>query len=196
MLLSLNANVPRYFIERYLGDADLGLFAGMAYIAAAAGMVVNSLGQAISPRLSQYWASGAYAAFRALLMKFAALAGIWGLLGIGVAILAGQELLILVYGIDYATRSDTFVWLMVVAAVSHFASVCGFGMTAARIIRSQSIQFTCVAIIGIISAIVFIPGHGLNAAALAFGISLLTQLSISALCLHHALARKIYSCES
>ncbi|HRB81178.1 MAG TPA: lipopolysaccharide biosynthesis protein [Nitrospira sp.] len=196
MLLSLNANIPRYFIERYIGDGALGLFAGMAYVAAAAGMAVNSLGQAMSPRLSQHWARGAFVEFRTLFMKFAALAGLWGLIGIGVAFAVGAQLLTLLYGADYATHSDTFVWLMGVAAVSHLASVCGFGMTAARIIRSQSIQFACVAAIGTVSAIVLIPGHGLNAAALAFGISLFAQLFISALCLHYALARKDQPCKS
>ena len=31
MLISLNANIPRYFIEHYLGTEQLGIFAAMAY---------------------------------------------------------------------------------------------------------------------------------------------------------------------
>jgi len=190
MLLSLNANVPRYFIERYWGDGALGHFAGMAYIALATGMVVNSLGQAMSPRLSQYWARGSLGAFRTLFVKFAVLAGLWGLVGVGVAFMAGSPLLTFLYGTDYATHSDTFVWLMGAAAVSHLASVYGFSMTAARIISSQFVQFACVTAVGIIGAIGLVPGHGLNGAAWAFGSSLLVQLLMGAFYLHYTLSRR------
>jgi len=187
-LLSLNANIPRYFIERYWGAGALGQFASMAYIAVAAGMIVNSLGQAMSPRLSQHWASGAFGAFRTLLLKFMVLAGLWGLIGVGVAFVAGSSLMTLLYGTEYANHADTFVWIMGAAAVSHLASVYGYGMTAARIIRSQFVQFAVVAAIGIIAAISLVPSHGLNGAAWAFGASLLAQLVMGAFYLHYSLS--------
>jgi O-antigen/teichoic acid export membrane protein len=35
-LVLLNTNIPRYFIERYLGEWELGIFAALAYIMVAA----------------------------------------------------------------------------------------------------------------------------------------------------------------
>ena len=45
MLISLNSNIPRYFIEKYLGERELGLFAALAYLMVAGGMVVSALGE-------------------------------------------------------------------------------------------------------------------------------------------------------
>src|SRR5207248_2711872 len=53
LLLSLNANVPRYFIERSLGERELGLFAAMAFLLLpGTSILIAALGQAASPRLA------------------------------------------------------------------------------------------------------------------------------------------------
>ena len=46
LLISLNTNLPRYFIEIHLGEASLGIFSAMAYLIVAGGMLITSLGQA------------------------------------------------------------------------------------------------------------------------------------------------------
>ncbi len=53
MLISLNANLPRYFIEHYLGQRDLGIFAAMAYLQVVGTTVISALGQSASPRLAK-----------------------------------------------------------------------------------------------------------------------------------------------
>ncbi len=191
MLLSLNSSMPRYFIELYWGERSLGIYAGMAYVTVAMGMLVNSVGQSLSPRLSQYWAAGSLRSFRGLLGKFALFATIWGLLGIGVGVVGEAKILTLLYGNEFTDHSETFVWLMAVAAISHLSSVCGFGMTAARIIRSQSVQFACVAVVGLIGSLILIPRYGLIGAAWSFGASLLTQLVLSFLCLSIEMSRRV-----
>lgn len=191
MLLSLNSSLPRYFIERHWGEGSLGIYAGMAYVTVAMGMLVNSVGQSLSPRLSQYWAAGSFRSFSGLLGKFALFATVWGLLGIGVALAGAEKILALLYGDTFADHSQTFVWLMAVAAIAHLSSVCGFGMTAARIIRSQSVQFACVAVVGLIGSLILIPRYGLNGAAWSFGASVLTQLVLSFLVLSIEMFRRV-----
>jgi O-antigen/teichoic acid export membrane protein len=191
MLLSLNSSLPRYFIERFWGEGSLGIYAGMAYVTVAMGMLVNSVGQSLSPRLSQYWAAGSFRAFRGLLGTFALSATVWGLLGIGAALAGAEKILTLLYGDTFADHSQTFVWLMAVAAIAHLSSVCGYGMTAARIIRSQSVQFACVAVVGLIGSLILIPRYGLNGAAWSFGASVLTQLVLSCLCLSVEMSRRV-----
>ena len=53
LLDSLNANVPRYSIERHLGDAALGYFAALASIMLAGNMVVGALAQSASAGLAR-----------------------------------------------------------------------------------------------------------------------------------------------
>ena len=42
--MSLNANMPRYFIEHYMVEGALGYFAAMAYIFVAGNTVMAALG--------------------------------------------------------------------------------------------------------------------------------------------------------
>src|SRR5215203_2877989 len=44
-LISLNMNIPRYFVEGYLGEHELGIFAAIAYIMVAGQTAVTALGQ-------------------------------------------------------------------------------------------------------------------------------------------------------
>ena len=55
MLISLNTNIPRYFIERSLGERELGIFASMAHFMIAGSMVINALGQSAAPRLAKHY---------------------------------------------------------------------------------------------------------------------------------------------
>jgi O-antigen/teichoic acid export membrane protein len=187
LFISLNDTVPRYFIERFEGEGPLGIFAAMAYLMVAEGMIVNALGQSVSPQLAKYWVENSIPTFRALLLKIVALASLIGAGGVTVALVAGPELLHLVYGPEYAAQSDVLVWLMVAAAIANLASVLGYAMTAARLIRIQSIQLACTTITGAICCALLIPPHGLNGAAWAIGLALLMQVAFAIMCLLYAL---------
>src|SRR5690606_6566465 len=73
MLISLNTNIPRYFVERYLGEAQLGIYAAMAYLIVAGNTVVSALGQSASPRLAAYYAEGNRRAYGRLLGRLLAI---------------------------------------------------------------------------------------------------------------------------
>ncbi len=69
MLISLNTNIPKYFIEYYLGERQLGIFSSIAYLLVAGNIVVSALAQSASPRLAKYYAEGNSSAFRTLLLN-------------------------------------------------------------------------------------------------------------------------------
>lgn len=181
MLLALNANMPRYFIQHYLGVRELGIFAAMAYLMVAGSAFVNSIGQTISPRLARYWADDDLSHFRSLLLRLAGSVSLLGASGIVAAWLAGPPVLRLLYGGEFADRSDVLVWIMVAAAVSYIASALGYGMMAARLIRIQSVQFTFVTAAGVLGCFVLVPSYGLVGAACAMIVSHLVQLLIATL---------------
>ena len=56
-MISLNLNIPRYFLERSFGEHNLGIFAALAYPLTAGTLVINALGQSASPRLAKYFES-------------------------------------------------------------------------------------------------------------------------------------------
>jgi O-antigen/teichoic acid export membrane protein len=167
MLFSLNSNLPRYFIEQYLGERELGIFAAIAYLMMIGNIVVNALGQSAMPRLGKYYAAGEKIAFRKLMFK---LVGIGLLLGgtlVLTAVIRGKEILMILYQPEYAQYTDLFVWLMVAAAISYISCFLGDAMTAARCFRIQVPLLILVTSTSAIASIWFIPSIGLQGAAIA-----------------------------
>ncbi len=189
MLISLNANIPRYFIVHYLGTEQLGIFAAMAYYMLAGNTIVGALGQSASPRLARHYAEGRIRAFRSLLMKLVGIGALLGAVGILVAIVAGREVLIMFYTPEFAKRVDVFLWIMGAAAVSYIASVLGYGMTAARYFRVQTPLMASVALCSALACFWLVPGSGIFGAARAILASALVLLLGSCFIVMHAICR-------
>ncbi|AHY47006.1 Membrane protein involved in the export of O-antigen and teichoic acid [Rubrobacter radiotolerans] len=186
-LVTLNSSIPRYFIQGYFGEAELGLFTAMSYIIVAGATFVNALGQAASPRLSRLYADGDLGAFRRLLAKACGLGAAIGAAGILAAIVAGPEILTVLYSDEYAARSEVFVILMVAAAFGYVASFLGYGMTAARYFRAQIPLFVGTVASVALACWLLVPGGGLAGAATALIVGGVVQIAGSLVALAHAM---------
>ncbi len=187
MLLSLNSNIPRYFIEEYLGERELGIFAALAYLMVAGNMVIFALGESASPRLAKYYSARNLPAFRGLLIKLVGLAALIGGMAIIVAQFAGRELLTILYRPEYGLHQDLFVLLMVAGAISYMSSFLGYGMTAARYFRVQTPLFVIVTAISAIACLWLLPTQGLIGAAKALMVAAIMQAIFSLGVIIHAL---------
>jgi len=192
MLISLNTDIPRYIIAGYLGERELGIFAAIAYLMVAGNMIVNALGQSASPRLAKYYAAGNKVAFRTLLVKLVGIGTVLGGVAIFLAMVAGRQILTLVYRPEYAQQVNLFVWLMVAAGISYVASFLGYGMTSARYFRVQMPLFIAVTGTSAMACLWLIPTRGLQGAAIALILAAIVQLGFSLGVIFHAL-RKINS---
>ena len=181
MLISLNVNIPRYFIEGELGEEALGYYSALAYLAIAATTVVNALGQAAAPRLAQRHAARDEKRFVALLYKLVGLALALGFGGWLVARLFGETVLAILYTVEYAPYTDLFAWLMAVTMVVLMGSVLGYAMTAMRRFRVQLPIFVAVVAANAFCCALLIPRVGLMGAVWALLASGLVQGFTSAL---------------
>lgn len=189
MLISLNTNIPRYFIERYLGERELGIFAAMSYLMVVGSMVVSALAESASPRLAKYYAAGNSTAFRTLLLKLVGVGLMLGMGGVFVAVVAGKPILTLLYRPEYAERADLFAWLMVAAGMGYVSSFLGYGMTAARYFRVQMPLFVLVTGSCAIACFWLIPTQGVRGAAIALIIGAIVQVVFSLGVIVYALQR-------
>jgi O-antigen/teichoic acid export membrane protein len=167
MLISLNSNIPRYFVERALGERELGVFSAMAYLQVAETVVVSALGQSASPRLAKYYAEDNPAAFRMLLLKLIGIGALLGITGVLVAFVAGQNILTLLYRPEYAEHMDVFVWIMVAAGLWNVTSMIGYGATASRRMHSQPLALCAVTAVSFVACQSLVSTHGLWGAAIA-----------------------------
>jgi O-antigen/teichoic acid export membrane protein len=175
MLVSLQTNVPRYFIKQRLGTEDLGVFAAMASLFIAGGLFVNAVGQSASPRLARAFAARDWRQFGRALAWMVGGALTLGLGGAGVAALFGRPLLAMFFGAAYAEHSGIFTTLMFVSGLAYSCSVLGYAMTAARCFSAQPPLFTAVVLCEIAACAVLVPRLGLTGAALAWGLALAVQ---------------------
>ncbi len=189
MLVSLNMNIPRYFVQWHFGERQLGFFVAVAYLMVAGGMVVTALGQAACPRLARYHSGGDLRAFRLLLAKLAG--GIIVLSGIGVlaALFAGREILTILYRPEYASGADVFVWLMVASGVGGVGVILRYGCISARRFAAQLPLWIVIAGSNALMCLLLIPRYGVKGAGMAMTVSAVVQVAGNFLILSRAVGR-------
>jgi len=165
MLNSLNTSIPRFVLEASYGKYELGIYAGLAYLLVAGSTVCSALGQSASPRLAKLFAKEESRRFMALLTRLILFGVGIGLAGALLTIVAGRQLLTLIYSAAYADQVNVMVALAISASFTFAASFLGFGMTALREFKSQFGIGVCVTLVGGIASLLLVPPFGLLGAA-------------------------------
>jgi O-antigen/teichoic acid export membrane protein len=167
VLINLYPNIPRYFVEGYLGSHALGIFAAMAYTTVAGIKLVDSLAQTVGPRLAGYHAAGNETIYRIVAFRTVGIGLLLGAAGVLVVLFAGSEILTLMYGPEYAAYPDVFLLLMVAAAIDCMTSFQYWAITAARRFASQMPLYALVACASAAACFWLVPTAGLRGAAIA-----------------------------
>jgi O-antigen/teichoic acid export membrane protein len=175
-VLSLHANVPRYFIGASLGIAEVGAFSAMASLGLAGSTICNALGQVASPRLANDYADGKQRPFLLTVAKLLIAALAAGLLGIAAAATWGSWLLTVLFRTEYGRFQDVFVILMFSAGLSYLASVLGYALTAARRFYCQLPIFAIALAVTVAVCLWLTPRMGLRGAAIGAAAGSLTQM--------------------
>ena len=132
LAISLNYNVPQYFIENNVGVYELGVFAALLSLTMIDTQVISALGQVASPRLSQYFAKGEIKSFQVLTLQLVAIGALLGGLVMLVSVYFGKKIIMGFFGPEYARYFTTFIWLMIGSWVTNVTMILGYGITAAR----------------------------------------------------------------
>lgn len=167
MLLALQESIPRYMIAHYLGEADLGIFAAMWYLTIPGQMMANAVGHSAIPRFSHYYAESDYASFRRLLLRFLSLGALMGMGAIVVSLVAGRQLLSVVYTEQYAEHARLLTWIMVAGAIGYVRGFLGNAFNATRAFGSYPFPYAMVTILEAALCWILIPRYGLWGAAWA-----------------------------
>jgi O-antigen/teichoic acid export membrane protein len=187
MLMSLAVNMPRYFVQRFGGATELGLFSALAYLTIASGMIVNSLAEVTIPRFARLFSTARLAeASRLLVLSIAATVAI-GIASITVAALLSRPLVTLVYREQYATSGGLLAWLMVAAAVANIGSIFSYILLAARKFNLHLFCLVALAVSTALASQLLVPRWHTQGAAFAsiFGFSV--QALIAAWCVRRFL---------
>jgi O-antigen/teichoic acid export membrane protein len=189
LLISLNANLPRYAVERFLGVRELGVFAAVAVFMNAGSTVVNALGQSATHHLARHAGAREPKEFLRLTLRLCAWMVALGLAGVAAAASVGPAILTLVYKPEFSAYGGLLVGAMGAATLSFAAIVLGFAITATRAFDAQVPLFCAVAAVcgGVSWALV--PRFGLPGAVAALASAACVQIGGEALLLGRALNR-------
>jgi O-antigen/teichoic acid export membrane protein len=158
---SVTSNLPRYFVERELGLADLGVFAAVTWVIIAATTVVGALGQSATPRLARLWEAGERHAFLRLTGILTGFAAALALGGSAVVALAGRSILSIVYTPEYAGAQPVFFWAAVASTLIFASSALGYCVTAMRFFAPQAPLAVATAAVMAIAGWLLVPRFGL-----------------------------------
>jgi O-antigen/teichoic acid export membrane protein len=179
-LISLTSNIPRYFIQAWLGDRELGIFAALTYVTAAGMTLVSAVGNSLTPAMARDFDRGdGYAFGRRFWMLLAVSTGI-GLSGLLTALLFARPVLQVVYGEEYARSAGVFVHAMALGTVTYMAAAVGFAMSAAKCFRAQAPMLVLVVATILGASIAWIPSSGLHGAISALMLGATVQLMLGA----------------
>ena len=173
MIVSLNANIPRYFVEAWHGEAVLGIFGPISYFMVIGNMVVMALGQSAAPRMARHYAQRDRGAVIRLLVKQKAVGVCLGIAGVAIVAVAGPWILATVFGPEYAEAQGSRVFLLLIMASSISLVSCfsGFFLTAIRAFWTQIPLRLCSVSVMLLCSAMLIPSHGITGAAEAILIS-------------------------
>jgi O-antigen/teichoic acid export membrane protein len=187
MLVNLNVNMPRYFIQWKLGTRELGIYSALAFLMSAGNLLVSALAQAVFVPLARFYAQGRRRAFTFLLLKLVGIGTVLGAGGIFVAWIAGAKLLAIIYRPEYAAESRLLVWFMVVAWIGYVGQFMGGAMTSARLFVQQIPLFALGVLTITVGSYWLVPRMGLQGAIIASIAGLIIQLIVGAALLGYSL---------
>jgi len=191
MLVSLNANVPRYAINHFQSVREVGTFSALSYVHMAGTMVVVALSQAASPRLAMYASRNQSREYRKLFSQMLLVGLVLASFVVSAATLFGRQVLLVLYGSEYASSEQLFVWLSAAAGITFVASFVGTGLTAARHFRIQFPLFLSITAINVALCFSWVRSDGLMGAAKALTVVAAIQLIATMVALAWLEGRKL-----
>jgi O-antigen/teichoic acid export membrane protein len=158
---SLNVNIPRYILQHYLGLADQGIYASLAYLVVAINLVVVALSVSVTTRLARLFADGEHRQFVRLLTKLSMFGVLITAVGVPLTYLAGRPLLTMLYRREFADHVGLLALLVGISGLSTIGSFLFCGLTAARAFRVQVPINLAAMLIGVAASALLVPRYGM-----------------------------------
>jgi len=167
LLGSLATNVPRYAVQDVAGQHALGIFAGLSYVLFAGMAVARSVLHPYMPLIAREFTAGGATRFYRVLGGTTLAAGSVGTLGVLIAYVAGDVVLVFFYGPDYRGFRTEFIWMMGAAVFAYMGLGLQYGLTAMRANRAQAVLIGAETLIVLSIAWAFVRAFGVLGGVLA-----------------------------
>ncbi len=178
MLISLNTNIPRGFVEAKCGLAALGIFGALCTPLAVMHTLTRALESSASARLAKLFAAGDVRGFRWLVGVLLATHTGLAFVGVIIAQLFGRQLLTWLFTAEYAEHVNVFVTIMWATLIATSAGVIMTALIAARFIQIQLPLIALTSLGALIACYWLVPTMGMQGAAISLAVSKLPYIVV------------------
>jgi len=191
MLVALQSNIPRFFLEKSFNLEAVGVFSVFYYFIIVGGIVINSICQFISPKFSILFKENKMHELNKLTIQAWGMAAFLGVSGLIVSITLGDFFVNILYGSHYLFWIDILNIIMFAGLFTYLSVVNGYLMTSLGLIKIQLPLFLFLTIFTLVLCWTLIPAYGLLGAAWATVASSAAQFILSTLILYMNMVRKV-----
>lgn len=177
-LLSVFSYMPVYFLKVYATISDVGRFSAISYLWMIGVFMATAIIQAISPRMAAVFHQNGLRYCRTFLRINVVLI-FAGLLVVAASSLWGEQLVILLYGEQYAGLGEVFALMAIGIVFSSIIALIGMSLTIARAFNGMLIANIISVITISVLCMMFVPQEGILGAAKALVIALAAKLVFS-----------------
>jgi O-antigen/teichoic acid export membrane protein len=167
LLLSLNANAPRYLLGIFGSAEMVGVYSAWICVAVAANTLVMALGQSTAPSIARHFQLRQTSQFLRRAATLFSLAGVLAAATVTIAWLHGDALIELAYGPAFKADTVAFRFVMIGAAIGYLAAAAGYVLAAVRCYAPQLPMFAVTLAVTCGVGWLVVPDHFLRGAAWA-----------------------------
>lgn len=178
MLNSLDTNLPRIIVEKFLGEEALGYFASIAYLIVAGNLFIQLVGQVFSPIMAKLYKNNSIKTFKRIVFILIFLGMSTGAIGLIISLFFGEFILTVLYDVSYSKYSYILILIMISGMFSYSASFLGYSITAMRLFRIQPYIGFVGVVVTLVSSVIFIPQYGLSGAAYTLIVGSITHFLV------------------
>jgi O-antigen/teichoic acid export membrane protein len=178
IISSLFVYLPNFFLSKQLNVEAAGQFAAISYFLVAGGIIINSLSQVVTPKLSIYFQQQNERDFSLLVKQLCWLGLLLGIAGLTVSWFFGEFFLRVFYTPQIAEYSHVLNWVMLAAAVRYIYIFIGTAMASMERFAIQTKIYACGLVAMFVACYILIPEYGVLGAAQAMLIATLVELGL------------------
>ena len=170
--------IPNYMIEYFHTTTMVGEFAAISYFLVAGSILITSLSQAATPKLTALYNQQKHTLFIKLTGQLVFTGLAIGLIGYAIALLIGEPLLALIYNGTIAQLSFELQLIIVASTIRYCYIFLGSALNAMNCLKQQTFVYLVGAITLLVSSYFLIPDYSTVGAGVAMIIATFSELLI------------------
>ena len=170
--------LPNFAIEYFLDTELVGRFAAISYFLVAGGILINSLSQAATPKLSRLYNEQHFQSFLKLTCLLMAAGATIGLFGLVVASLIGEWILRLMYNEAIAQLQTELLLILVASLIRYSYIFLGSALNALQCLNQQVVVYGAGTLTLALALIWLTPLYQTQGVALAMIIACAVEFTV------------------